>query len=372
MNNLKRIAIVLVVFSLLIVLSLNYTGNDVLKRAIVLGIGVDLEGRQVRVTVEIVSPGNGSEQVGLYSKTVSSTGKTVADALQTIAEKSGKETSLGQCVLLVYGESLIDVDFSSITDYFVKSDSFKSSAVVCCCEGSAEDFLNKGDALLKSVSLSVADKLKSQSGDVALPVGDLLTFARSQQELYRTGFLNYVQFESTPNTDSQNPDQEQGFFLCNRVAVFRSNKLLCVLSEEETEGFALLESNVAGNTFSVTEDDKVVTLRAGNKKLDIKQQNNVVTIDLQLFVRLARADSFGAGDSFSAKTDSEITESQKQQVKQQAVQLATDFLQKQAEWEFDLIGIHELFRRQYGTTEDVNNIPMSQLQFDLSVSVSEK
>ena len=34
MNNLKRIAIVLVAFSLLIVLSLNYTGNDVLKRAI--------------------------------------------------------------------------------------------------------------------------------------------------------------------------------------------------------------------------------------------------------------------------------------------------------------------------------------------------
>lgn len=37
MNNLKRIAIVLVAFSLLIVLSLNYTGNDVLKEPLCWG-----------------------------------------------------------------------------------------------------------------------------------------------------------------------------------------------------------------------------------------------------------------------------------------------------------------------------------------------
>lgn len=72
-----------------------------------LGIGVDLEGRQVRVTVEIVSPGNGSEQVGMYSKTVSSTGKTVADALQTIAEKAERKRRWGSAFCWCTAKALL-------------------------------------------------------------------------------------------------------------------------------------------------------------------------------------------------------------------------------------------------------------------------
>lgn len=373
MHNLKRIVIMLAVFATLIVVSVGFKGNDILQRGIVLGVGVDKAPDGVCVTVEVVSPGNGSEQVGMFSKTVTATGKTVAEGLQSIAEKTGKETSLGQCVLIVYGEEFVKTDFSDTANYFIQSDSCKESTMVCCCEGTAQEFLNRGDALSQSVSLSLADKLKGLAKDVALPTSDLLSFSRSQRELYRTGFLSFVRFEEIPYTNSVNPEQKQGYFVSQEVAVFRKNVFVGLLTKQETDGFAVLSKNVAGNVFSVVdEEEKLSTLRANTKNVSVKYEDGFVDLKVDVHVKLARTDSFGAGGKFTAKTESEITPSMLKQAKEQCLQAATLFLNKQTEWDFDLLGIHELFRRQYGTVERVKNFSMKEVTIRLSVSVYEK
>ncbi len=373
MDNLKRVAIFLAIATLTVIVSVSYRGNDILKRAIILGVGVDVAEEGLEVTAEIVSPGNGGEQVGTFSKIVSAKGKTVAEALQNIAEKTGKETSLGQCVLLVYGEEFAAQGFDSTAEYFALSDSFKESSTVCCCKGTAKELLNCGDALLQSVSLSIADKIKGQSKDIAVPSCDLLTFARSQRELFKTGFLNYVYYELSQNQSGENPNQKQVFFRCNRVAVFRENKMIGVLSEQETQGFAILQKDVAGNVFSVVdEEENMVTLRANSKNVDISAENDKVRLQVKLFVKLARTDSFGASGQFSAKSEKEISQDSLAQAKEQAVELAKLFLNKQVEWEFDLLEIHEIFRQKQGTTKQVENLQMKDLTYSLSLTVQEK
>ncbi len=374
MASLKRIALFILIAAAVIILSVNYKGNDVLKRGIVLGLGVDGSADGVRVTAEMISPGNGGEQVGTFTKTVSANGATVAEALQAIAEKSGKETSLGQCVVLVLGEEFVKNDFTSVTEYFMRSDSFKGSAVVCCCKGTAEQLLNSG-ATASGASMSIADGLKGQSKDVALPVSDMLAFARSQQELYKTGFLNYVEFQPSQQDSRQSSQQDgaqQGYFSCNKVAVFRENKLVGVLTQRETQGFALLSDDVAGINFAVKEQDYTVTLRAGTKSVKAKGTEQGVLLSVHLFVKPARTDSFGAGGRFSAKTDSEVTETQKQQVRTQALEMAQLFLQKQREWEFDLLGFHELYRSRYGSVPQVESMTMQSIPVEVDVTVSEK
>ncbi|MCM1289542.1 MAG: hypothetical protein NC132_02685 [Corallococcus sp.] len=374
MNNLKRIGIFLAVATVLIVVSVGYKGNDIMKRSIVLGLGIDLgENGEVVVTAEVVSPGNGSEQIGTYSKTVTASGKTVAEALQSIALKSGKETSLGQCVLLMYGEEFIATDFSSTADYFIRSDSFKESAIVCCCKGRAADMLNNGDALSQSVSIALADKLKGLSKDVAIPVCDLLTYSRSQHELYKTGFLNVIEFVPSPNQSTEKPDQTQGFFVCNTIAVFRENKLVTVLDEQESKGFAVLQNSVSGNVFAVTDKDgKMYTLRANSKDVSVKEKEGVVSMSVEMQVKLARTDSFGAGGVFTAKTEEEIPQMMLDQVKEQSVELATLFLKKQTELDFDILEMHETFRQKFGTTDKVTKLSMSEIPVKLEIKVTEK
>lgn len=374
MNNLKRIAIFLVIAATLIIVAVGYKGNEILKRSIVLGLGIDLdENGAVMVTAEVVSPGNGSEQVGTYSKTVTASGTTVAEALQNIAVKSGKETSLGQCVLLMYGEDFFHTDFSSTADYFIRSDSFRESAAVCCCKGRAQDMLNNGDALSQSMSISLAEKLKGLSKDVAIPTCDLLTYSRSQSELYKTGYLNVVEFESSPNQSTEKPDQTQGFFVCNTIAVFRQNKLVTVLSEEESKGFAILQNKVSGNVFAVQDDEgKKHTLRANSKDVSVNVDKGMVSLNVKMQVKLARTDSFGAGGMFTAKTEAEIAKDMINQVKQQSVELATMFLNKQTELDFDILQIHETFRQKFGTTKEVTELKMSDIPIKLKIEVTEK
>lgn len=371
MHNLKRISFVLAVFAVAVVVSVGYKGNDILQRGIVLGVGVDAADGGVNVTVEVVSPGNGSEEVGTFSKTVTAFGKTVAEGLQSIAEKTGKETSLGQCVLIVYGEEMMRRGFADEADYFIKSDSFKESTMVCCAKGSAQELLNKGDALSQSVSLSLADKLKDVAKSVALPSCDLLTFSRSQRELYRTGYLNFVRFESTPYVNSDNSSQQQGYFVSEEVAVFKDNAFVGILTEAETNGLAVLSANVSGNVFTV-EDGQLATLRVNTKSVSAQLDNGGVKLTVDIYVKLARTDSFGAGGKFTAKTESEISKNALQQAKSQAENFATAFLQKQFEWDVDLIGLHELFRQKFGTTKDVENLSMQQIPVQLAVNVLEK
>lgn len=371
MHNLKKISLVLFVFAIVVVVSVGYKGNDILQRGIVLGVGVDAADGGVDVTVEVVSPGNGSEQVGTFSKTVTAFGKTVAEALQSIAEKTGKETSLGQCVLIVYGEEMMRRGFADEADYFIKSDSFKESTVVCCCQGSANELLNKGDALSQSVSLSLADKLKDVAKFVALPSCDLLAFSRSQRELYRTGYLNFVRFQSTPYVNSDNSRQQQGYFVSQEVAVFKDNAFVGILNERETNGLAVLSQKVSGNVFSV-EDDQLVTLRVNTKNVSAKLTEKGVDVFVDIYVKTARTDSFGAGGKFTAKTESEISENALKQTKQQAERLARELLQRQIDLDVDLIGLHELFRQKYGATERVKTLSMQEIPVNFVVSVSEK
>ena len=373
MNNLKRIGILLAIFTVLILFSVGYKGNDIQARAIVLGVGIDLQPNgDLYVTAEIVSPGNGGEEVGTFTKTVSAAGKTVAEALKEIAVKSGKETSLGQMVLIVLGEDYIKTDFTDTADYFIRSDSCKESAIICCCEGRAEKLLNSGDAVAQSVSLSLADKLKGLAKEVAIPASDLLSYVRSQMELFHTGFLNYVTFEESQNTGSTNPEQKQGFFVADRVAVFRQNNIVGILDAQETKGFAILYDDVSGNVFPVKDDEKYFTLRANSKSVDAKQKDGVVTMSVEMKVKLSRTDSFGAGGLFTAKTESEIPQEMLKQVKEQSLALAMLFLNKQVEWEFDLVNIHEIFRQKYGSTKEITTLPMKEIPVKLSISVKEK
>ena len=135
MSNIKRIAIVLAVIAVFLIIGSSFKGSDILERSIILGLGIDAaENGGITLTAEVVSPGNGTEQVGTFSKTVTVSAKTIAEAIQNVAEHTGKEASLGQCVVIVFGQDYYEnVDFSSVIEYFVNHHSLKESTVICCC-----------------------------------------------------------------------------------------------------------------------------------------------------------------------------------------------------------------------------------------------
>ena len=372
MNNIKRIGIVIAVLVLVAVVMSSFKGSDVLKRSIILGVGIDAGEEGLTLTAEIVSPGNGSEQVGTFSKIVTVNAQTAGEAIQNIAEKTGKEASLGQCVVLVLGQELYETqDFTDVIDYFINHHSFKESTVICCCEGKAEELFNKGDALSQSVSLSVASMLLDEAKRVGVSSNSLLQYARSQQELHMTGFLNKITFVPSENKDAQDPDNTQGFFTYREMAVFRKNNFVCTLAEDEIRGMSLFLKELKGDSFTSDEDGVKLTVQVNNKSIKQDLKGDEIEISITLSVRLARTDSEEVSGFITAKKDKEIDPKVLASVQKQAVSLAELFIAKQAEYDFDLLKFHDMVRKKEGTSDALAEKPTADFTVKLKIEVKE-
>ena len=373
MSNVKRVAITLVIVAVALIIGASFKGSDILDRAIILGLGIDGTDDTITLTAEVVSPGNGTEQVGTFSKTVTVSGRTIGETIQNIAEHTGKEASLGQCVVVIFGQDFYEnVDFSDAIEYLVNHHSLKESTVICCCAGSAEDLFNNGDALSQSVSLSVSTLMLDEAKKIAISTNNLLYYARSQSELHCTGFLNKIKFEPSENKDAQDPDKTLGFFTYREIAVFRKNKYVCTLSDEEVQGMALFIKDVVGETFIADMDGLTRTLQVNNKSIDQKlTDNGGLEIKIKLSVRLGRTDSEEVSGAIAAKKKKEIDPKVLDEVKKQAQAIAEKYLAKQAEYDFDLLKFHEAYRQKDGTSKKLANKPTADFPIKLTVEVEE-
>lgn len=373
MSSLRRILVIFLLSIALFVMSASFTSNDILDRAIIIGLGLDLsQDNELVVTAEVVSPGNGSEQVGTFSKTITVQGQTVAHAIGQITQKMGKEASLGQCALLILGNSLYTrVDFSQIIDFFIHSYNFKESSVICCAKGEAKQILNYGEGMSQSVSLAIVSMLQQQAKSTALPTNSLLQYARSQKELSRTGFINHVQFVPSQNVDEQNPNKIQGYFSYDQLVVFRNNKFVGYLSNEQLRGLSLLTKSVTGDVFIVQAQGEKVTFITGEKSVDMQIDDTNVTLKIKLKCRLARSDDFGVNGVFTVQTEQDLPKELLQNIQRQATDLVQNFVDYQRQNNVDLIYLHEKFRQKQGSTDFVNTFSMDDLYFDVQVQVEQ-
>lgn len=373
MSDIKRIAILIAAIIAVVLVSSSFVGSDILDRAIIIGLGVDRSDEGVRITAEVINPGNGSEQVGTYSKTVSANGSSVGQALNRMAELTGKEASLGRCLLIILGQDLYEnVDFKDIINYFIESDSFKESSAICCAEGSAEELMNKGSAVSQSVSISLTALLQDQSEKVAIVTNNLLNYTLSQRELFKTGFLNKVSFVVSQNTDVNNPDRDQGYFTLDDTVVFRENKYLYTLNKEETRAFALFDDKVLGDTFTSDASGNLLTINVNSKKIDKKIVDNEVEINIKLYAKLAKTDSADVEGIFVSKDKMEIPAETIKDITDYATKIAETLINKQIEHDFDILEIHELYRRKQGTSDELVNKPMNELPIKLNLEIVEK
>ncbi len=374
MYNIKRISIFIFAVVAIALVAGSFMGEDIISRAIIIGIGIDGSDEGVRLTAEIVSPASSGEQIGTFSKTISANGKSIATAISRIAELTGKEASLGRCLVIIFGQEYYEnKDLSDDIDYLISSDSFKESSTICCVEGSAEDFLNNSAAMSQGVSLALSTMFTSQARQTALATNTLLDFTLSQRGLLKTGFMNQVKFVSSDNVNTQEPDKSQGYFDLRNIAIFGDNKYMCMLTDEEIRGFALLNNDVTGSSFVTDVDGKQLTVTINSKdiKFDL-QQGNVIKCEINLQGREAHTDSGEVEGQFVAQNKKELPQAAIDDIIAQATAQINSLLDKQRQYNFDIVNLHETIRRRDGTSEQLNNLPTADIDVEAVVKFNEK
>lgn len=373
MYNVKRVFIFIAIIIGVVVIAGSFVGENVTGRAIIIGLGVDNSDEGVRLTAEVISPSTGN-QIGSFSKVVSADGQTVAVAIQRIAEITGKEASLGRCLMLVFGQEYYEnKSLADDIDYFIQSDSFKEGCNICCCEGSAEDLFYKGSALSQGVAMNLATMFKSQSKQTAIVTNTLLDYTLSQRSMLKTGFLNQVKFVPSENTSQDQPDKPQGFFDLNNIVIFADNEYLCKLTDEEVRGFALLDGDVVGSTFVSDADGRPQTVTVSSKDVSLKlDENGVIQCEVEMLGKVVRTDSADVEGVFVAQKNKELSEAVLKDVVEQATTCINALLAKQRQYNFDIVKLHETFRRRDGSSKQLDNLPTADIAVEVNVKFNEK
>lgn len=374
MYNIKRISIFIVIVVVVGFVAGSFMGEDIIGRAIIIGLGVDGSDEGVRVTAEIVSPASSGEQIGTFSKTISANGESIPAAITRIAELTGKEASLGRCLVIVFGQDYYEkADLSNDIEYFIRSDSFKESSAICCVEGSAEDLFNNGAAMSQGVSLVLSGMFTNQAKETAIVTNTLLDYTLSQRSSIKTGFLNQVKFVPSNNENPSEPDKAQGYFDLRNIAIFADNKYVCMLTDDEIRGFALMNEDVIGSSFVSNAGDTQFTVTINGKDIKLNpDKDDSIKCEISLMGKAARTDSGEVKGMFAAQNKKELPQEVIDDIISQATAQINAILDKQREYNFDVVKLHETIRRRDGSSEKLDNLPTSDIKVDLTVKFDEK
>ncbi|HRX13985.1 MAG TPA: Ger(x)C family spore germination C-terminal domain-containing protein [Eubacteriales bacterium] len=366
MKALKKISIIIAVALVLMLFADSFIVTALKDRAIVLGMGIDYENDEFNIICEVISSSQSSSQSseggsgGGFTKLVTGKGKTISLAVYDVYAKTGKLPSLGQCGVIILGESLYkEESLVQCLSYFLQSDAYRDSSLVTCCKGSAKDLYTKVTPLDTSVSFAVQTIITGSEHNTSIPYSYMARFISLQLTPSASDYLTVISFDSEKETTGGGDNKDTGFFIADDVAIFRDFKFVEELSEDETKGLTLLNVPASFDTFVVNDLEatqslpKTVGIGIRSKKVKKElnfNENGKITYDVKIYVRAERMRTDTTGDviSFIPKEKSELTDFMQKQLRQQITDSVFAAFSKLTETNCDYLGISNEYYRKYG------------------------
>ncbi|WP_110955515.1 Ger(x)C family spore germination protein [Anaerosinus massiliensis] len=146
MSRQKIIHIILLVI-LCLLLSGCWNRRELGNLSIVQGIGIDkTEDDQINITVQILKPGAMKSKTGEESNekaifTLSTTGRTMQEALRSATTESDRKLYLGQMKIIVIGEEAAKMGFAPLLDLFDRDQEDRRTRYIFIAHGKAKEVL---------------------------------------------------------------------------------------------------------------------------------------------------------------------------------------------------------------------------------------
>ena len=252
------------IMTLLIVIAPLLTGcwsrheiNDV---AIVLGVAIDkADNGKLRLALQIAVPkasggaGGSGQGSGSTKSTmmVSAEGESIMEAYRIIQEKIPREIFFAHCRVIIVGEELARDGVSSVLDFFSRHRQSHLRYYLLFTKGEAVDILHSSPQFESALAEEIREKEKTGTGvrvrvrefwerllsdgeePVAAQVSDLLIEKGSQNEKKESGTSKRI-----PSTIG--------------AAVFRGDRLVGWLNDEETRGILWIRSEFESGVIAVS------------------------------------------------------------------------------------------------------------------------
>lgn len=213
-------------------------GREINSTTATMGLGVDLAGDQVKMSIQLakpMAPQNASEEPSFV--VTSSTGPTFSDAARKIYLKTPRYTLWSHSSVFLLGENLARKDLSLIMDTLSRNVDIRKSSLIFVTQGySPEQLLQAQSPLEPTSSQGIKNLLELQEKQLGIYVG-----------IHVGEFINILSTSGIEPLVPQVTLAKQGEKMVptlNGAAVFKGKKMVGSLNEDETRGYRFLQEGL--------------------------------------------------------------------------------------------------------------------------------
>ncbi|WP_159880984.1 Ger(x)C family spore germination protein [Paenibacillus puerhi] len=272
MDRLLRMALLL---SMMLMLSGCWNRREINDLVIAVGMGIDKVPEGYHVSIQVVDPGevsakkgSGRAPVALYK----GTGKTVFDAIRSMTSTSARKIHFSHLRIFVIGEETARTEgIGSLIEYVFRDHEFREDYYITIARKIKAEEILKGLTAIEKIpanklftSLEMSSKTWAATGTMKIDelISDLMSEGKSSlvTGIHYTGDISKA-------GKKENVEVTEGYarLKYGGMAVFRKDKLVGWLDEEESKGYNYVHGKVI-NTVGVVNCPK----EKGNVSIEIK------------------------------------------------------------------------------------------------------
>ncbi|WP_107943027.1 MULTISPECIES: Ger(x)C family spore germination protein [Metasolibacillus] len=293
-----KIASILLFLSICLLLSGCWSKKELNDIAIVVALGIDQQGDEYEVTVQVVNPGEISSKQPTSGRspvsTYSATGPTIFEAIRKVTLLAPRKSYFSHLQIIVFGSELLESGIKPALDFLSRDHEFRNDLnVIAAYETTAKDIISvltpveKIPANKITFSLKISEKAWGSTATVALY--DLIDALHYEDNSLVLSTLNLIGSKEI-GMSKENVDQivVPTILKYSGFAVLKKGKMVGLLTDEESKGYNFLTDNIKSTIEQITcPEDGNLAVEITRSKTTVKGKfdNNTpkihVLVDLQ-------------------------------------------------------------------------------------------
>ena len=300
----------------LIIAALYFTSDfaviDVEKTAIVVAIAVDKKEENYLVTAQIAIPKPTENASVNEDAVISSTGKTVLEAVNGIGADSGWHPKLSFCSMIFIGKEVAAEEVENIVDFFLTEEKVPNSAILALAEDKASELLEAKTPLDTITSFAIQKiVIKSECMVNTVGVTSLKSFGTMHYSKSKSAYMPVIDVIKGTSKDTSSESSGGGggggksedvVFNASKIALFKDGKYVDELDADETLCYYFFSGPVYQSFITVTADGKNYFLMVDSNDFCVDVDVKTLTVSFRLD---AAVELFDSNESYDLNKFSE-------------------------------------------------------------------
>lgn len=322
---------ILVSFILVLTLTSCMPQNTEIKyRLVIEGIGIDYDSKQgeYSLTVQVLETSGSSQSSGEQSSApvVNYTvkGKTIAEAIESLGENTGKYPLYSQNRIIILGNSVTDGQMIKSLNFFVREYTSRPDVYIAAATGKASDVLTvkTGSEIPAKLIESAIQQCSENSVAVDTELYNTVNLSLEKTTCFTLPLIEVV--------DNRKPDEKTvkvtGTRACSRSVEPK------MMSDTETMAYLFIINKIKSGSFSITDGETAAGLEIISSKtktsLELKDGKPVFNLDVKCKVDVVEFQS-KSFSGFDEKTVDEIEKSAKKYIEDSMNGLLNRFVKEE-------------------------------------------